>query len=188
VTHGRPNIVLILADDLGYSDLGCFGGEIGTPNLDALAERGVRATALYNTARCSPSRASLLTGRHPHETGIGVLTDDLSAHGGYPGSLRADVARIAERLRDVAGGVEHTLSWEHVGNAAVRQGRWKLVREADAPWELYDMERDRSELHDRAPELPHVVDELAAQWDEWARSVGVVEWGQLRDVVGQHGG
>jgi arylsulfatase A-like enzyme len=515
VTHARPNIVLILADDLGYSDLGCFGGEIATPNLDALAERGVRGTAFYNTARCSPSRASLLTGRHPHETGVAVLTDDLRAHGGYPGTLRADVATLAERLRDagyqtclagkwhlssdtstpnwswptrrgfdefygilqgadsffhpkdlwhnedkqpvpaegfyfteaisehaatfieksvapfflyladtaphwplqapeaeieryqgvydagwdelrrsrhermrasgilgeearlsdrdptqpawegveepawqarrmsvyaaqvaamdagvgrvldalratgtadstlviflsdngasaeelpefigeaprfrqrqttqtpdgravtfgnrpdvapgsgltyasygrrwanlsntpfrfykrwvheggiatpliatwpsggldegqilrtpyqltdmmptileatgidhedcsgvsmldalrdVTTGVEHTLFWEHVGNAAVRRGRWKLVREADAPWELYDMESDRSELHDRAVELPHLVDELAAEWDEWARSVGVVEWAQLREVVGQYGG
>src|SRR5215468_8574154 len=59
---GRPNVVLILADDLGYSDLGCYGGEIETPNLDRLAARGLRFSSFYNTARCSPSRASLLTG------------------------------------------------------------------------------------------------------------------------------
>ena len=68
----RPNIVLILADDLGYSDLGCYGGEIPTPTLDALGRGGVRLTQFYNAARCSPSRASLLTGLHPHQTGIGI--------------------------------------------------------------------------------------------------------------------
>jgi arylsulfatase A-like enzyme len=60
--NARPNVLIILADDMGYSDLGCYGGEIGTPNLDGLAECGVRLTNFYNTARCSPSRASLLTG------------------------------------------------------------------------------------------------------------------------------
>lgn len=72
----RPNIVLILADDLGYSDLGCYGGEIQTPVLDSLAAGGVRMTKFTTTARCSPSRASLLTGMHPHQTGVGLLTGD----------------------------------------------------------------------------------------------------------------
>ena len=79
-----PNVVLVLADDMGYSDLGCYGGEIATPHLDGLARRGVRLSRFYNTARCSPSRASLLTGLHPHQTGIGVLTNDDSPDG-YPG-------------------------------------------------------------------------------------------------------
>jgi arylsulfatase A-like enzyme len=61
----RPNIVLILNDDMGYSDIGCYGGEIDTPNLDRLAHNGLRFSQFYNTARCSPSRASLLTGLHP---------------------------------------------------------------------------------------------------------------------------
>ena len=74
--NDRLDIVLILADDLGYSDLGCYGGEIETPNLDALARGGVRMTHFTTTARCSPSRASLLTGLHPHQTGIGVLNGD----------------------------------------------------------------------------------------------------------------
>ena len=70
----RPNILIILADDLGYSDLGCYGGEIHTPNIDALARRGVRFTHFYNAARCCPSRASLLTGLYPHQTGMGNMT------------------------------------------------------------------------------------------------------------------
>lgn len=115
----QPDIVLILADDLGYSDLGCYGGEISTPHLDALAEDGVRLTQFYNTARCSPSRASLLTGLHPHQTGIGVLTGDDSPVG-YPGNLRPDVPTIAEMLS--AGGYT---------TAAV--GKWHLAADVRTP-------------------------------------------------------
>ena len=71
-----PNILLIIADDMGYSDIGCFGSEIPTPNLDRLAENGLRLTRFYNTARCSPSRASILTGLYPHQGGVGFLTSD----------------------------------------------------------------------------------------------------------------
>ena len=74
-SSGRPNIVIVLADDLGFSDLGCYGGEIDTPNVDRLSREGVRFSQFYNTARCSPSRASLLTGLHPHQAGIGILTN-----------------------------------------------------------------------------------------------------------------
>jgi len=70
----KPNILLILADDMCYSDIGCYGGEIQTPNLDKLAENGIRFSQFYNTARCSPTRASLMTGLYPHEAGIGLLT------------------------------------------------------------------------------------------------------------------
>jgi len=69
----KPNIILIMADDLGYSDLGCYGGEIETPHIDSLARDGVRFTGFKNTARCAPSRASLLTGRYAHSVDIGCL-------------------------------------------------------------------------------------------------------------------
>lgn len=115
----RPDIVLILADDLGYSDLGCYGGEIDTPHLDSLAAGGVRLTQFYNTARCSPSRASLLTGMHPHQTGIGVLTGDDSPTG-YPGNLQPDVPTVAEMLS--AGGYQ---------TAAV--GKWHLASDVRTP-------------------------------------------------------
>ena len=91
----RPNIVLILADDLGFSDLGSYGGEIPTPNLDRLATQGVRFTQFYNAARCSPTRASLLTGRTPHAVGIGHL----NGPGTYPGDLDRDTPTVAELLR-----------------------------------------------------------------------------------------
>ncbi|HEX4610048.1 MAG TPA: sulfatase-like hydrolase/transferase, partial [Urbifossiella sp.] len=69
----RPNVVVILTDDMGFSDLGCYGGEISTPNLDGLAANGVRFTQFYNTARCCPTRASLLTGLYPHQAGVGHM-------------------------------------------------------------------------------------------------------------------
>src|ERR1700727_2318279 len=71
----RPNIIVILCDDMGFSDLGCYGSEIPTPNLDKLAATGLRFTQFYNTGRCCPSRASLLTGLYPHEAGVGHMTD-----------------------------------------------------------------------------------------------------------------
>ncbi|MFC7497468.1 MULTISPECIES: arylsulfatase [unclassified Nocardioides] len=96
----RPNIVIVLVDDMGFSDIGCYGGEIRTPNIDALAESGVRMTQFYNTARCSPSRASLMTGLHPHQTGIGILNYDDSPEG-YPGTLNDRNLTIAEVLGTV---------------------------------------------------------------------------------------
>ena len=67
----RPNIIIAMADDMGWSDIGCYGGEIRTPRLDALADKGVRFTQFYNTGRCCPTRATLLTGVYAHQAGIG---------------------------------------------------------------------------------------------------------------------
>src|SRR5947209_7033606 len=85
----RPNVVVILSDDMGYTDLGCYGGEIATPNLDALAANGLRFTQFYNTARCCPTRASLLTGLYPHQAGVGHMMED-NGTDGYRGDLRRD--------------------------------------------------------------------------------------------------
>jgi arylsulfatase len=107
-----PNIVLIMADDLGFSDIGSFGGEIPTPNLDRLAREGVRFTQFYNAARCSPTRASLLTGRTPHAVGVGHL----NGPGTYPGDLDRDAPTVAEQLRDAGystylAGKWHVTPW-----------------------------------------------------------------------------
>ena len=96
--HDRPNILLILADDLGYSDLGCYGGEIRTPNLDALAGDGLRYTQFYNSSRCCPSRASLLTGLYPHQAGIGRFVGNGKLPG-YLGHLSDQCVTLAEVLR-----------------------------------------------------------------------------------------
>ena len=95
----RPNILLILNDDMGYSDLGCYGGEIDTPNLDRLAADGVRFTQFYNTARCCPSRASLLTGLHPHQAGVGGMVHGDGGPEGYEGTINKRCVTIAEVLK-----------------------------------------------------------------------------------------
>jgi arylsulfatase len=94
----RPNIIVILSDDMGYSDLGCYGGEIATPNLDSLAGKGVRFTQFYNAARCCPTRASLLTGLYPHQAGVGHMTEDRGIDG-YRGVLNRQSVTIPEVLR-----------------------------------------------------------------------------------------
>ena len=94
----RPNILLILADDLGFSDIGCYGGEIATPTLDRLAAGGVRFRQFYNGARCCPTRASLLTGLYPHQAGVGLMTNDRKAPG-YRGTLQPNTVTIAEVLK-----------------------------------------------------------------------------------------
>jgi arylsulfatase len=94
----RPNIVLIMADDLGFSDLGCYGGEIETPNLDRLAAGGLRFTQFYNCGRCCPTRAALLTGLYPHQTGVGLMEEDVGLPA-YQGYLNRRCVTIAEVLK-----------------------------------------------------------------------------------------
>ena len=94
----RPNIVIIMSDDMGYSDIGCYGGEIQTPALDGLATNGLRFTQFYNTARCCPTRASLLTGLYPHQAGIGHMMND-RGQDGYRGELNRNCVTIAEALK-----------------------------------------------------------------------------------------
>ena len=96
-TRMRPNIVTVLVDDMGYSDLGCFGGEIETPHLDALAAGGVRFTQFYNTARCCPARASLLTGLYAHQAGIGLMVYRDCGEG-YRGNLNDRCVTLGEVL------------------------------------------------------------------------------------------
>jgi arylsulfatase A-like enzyme len=115
----KPNIVVVLVDDMGFSDIGCYGGEIPTPNLDRLAQEGVRFTQFHNTARCCPSRASLLTGLYPHQAGVGHMTDEQDdASGsplpGYAGRLNDHCVTIAEALKSAGYFTAMTGKW-HVG-------------------------------------------------------------------------
>src|SRR5947209_13186514 len=96
----RPNVLLILADDLGWSDLGCYGGEINTPHLDALAANGLRFTQFYNCDRCCPTRGSLLTGLFPHQAGMGLMAGGPKpGPRGYEGRLTDRCVTIPEVLR-----------------------------------------------------------------------------------------
>ncbi|MEM6987187.1 MAG: arylsulfatase, partial [Pseudomonadota bacterium] len=122
----RPNIVVVLVDDMGFSDIGATGSEIHTPNLDSLARNGALFSAMYNCARCCPTRASLLTGLYPHSAGIGHMGANLGTPE-YQGFLRPDCATIAETLR--AGGYRTLMAgkWHVAGDFTARDTRnWPI--------------------------------------------------------------
>jgi arylsulfatase A-like enzyme len=120
----RPNIVLIMADDMGFSDIGCYGSEIRTPNLDALAAGGLRFTHFYNAARCCPTRASLLTGLYPHQAGVGHMVDTRTS---YPRDLSDRAVTIAEALRPAGYRTRMAGKW-HVTPVTDSKHNWPLQR------------------------------------------------------------
>jgi len=116
-TFAKPNIVLIMADDMGYSDIGCYGGEVKTPAINNLASQGIRFSNFYNASRCCPTRASLLTGIYPHQTGIGDMTHAVSSNtvsGPYQGFLNNNCVTLAEVLKSGGYYTAATGKW-HVG-------------------------------------------------------------------------
>ncbi|MXY82944.1 MAG: arylsulfatase [Gemmatimonadetes bacterium] len=129
----RPNIVLILADDMGYSDLGCYGSEIRTPNLDGLAAEGLRFSQMYNFARCCLSRAALLTGLYPHQAGIGHMAGGIPNAPGYGGYLRHSAVTIAQILKER-------------GYRTLMSGKWHCGKRPDSA--------------DIPPEMQHGFDRL----------------------------
>lgn len=124
----RPNIILIMVDDMGFSDLGCYGGEIETPNIDQLAAGGLRFALFYNSGRCCPTRATLMTGLHPHQTGIGHMTlragkSPQGAPGPYQGYLNKQCVTLAEVLSDS-------------GYATYMTGKWHLGMHDQSLWPM----------------------------------------------------
>lgn len=129
----QPNIIIILADDMGYSDIGCFGSETQTPNLDALAAGGLKMTQFYNASRCCPSRASLLTGLFQHQAGVGDMMNT-RPQPAYQGYLNRNCVTIAEALK--LGGYNTFMGGKwHVGQAPEH---WPLQRGFDHYFGLID--------------------------------------------------
>jgi arylsulfatase A-like enzyme len=127
VPAGRPNIVIVLADDMGYSDIGCFGGDVHTPNLDALAKDGVRFTSFYNEARCCPTRACLLTGLYAHDAGIGDM-NERTRLAAYSGAIKPTVPTMAEVLGEN-------------GYDTAAFGKWHVANTLERPQHLSDLNR-----------------------------------------------
>lgn len=125
-----PNIILILCDDMGFSDIGCYGGEIHTPNIDGLAERGIRFSQFKNTGRSCPSRASLLTGHYQHDVGMGWMTAVDEHRPGYRGEITKEIPTIAEVMKDN-------------GYSTYMSGKWHLTLDDafDAPNGSYPVQR-----------------------------------------------
>jgi len=132
MTTAKPNVVLILNDDMGFSDIGCYGGEVDTPHLDRLAANGLRFSQFYNTARCSPSRASMLTGLHPHQTGVGILTYD-SGPEGYAGNLNQRCVTIAQALKTN-------------GYRTYMSGKWHVASSLTKPTDTWPLQRGFDEF------------------------------------------
>lgn len=134
----RPNIVLIMCDDMGFSDLGCYGGEVKTPNIDQLAKNGVRFTQFKNDSRCCPSRASLLTGREQHSVGMGWMTAADEHRPGYRGQITDKVPTIAEILKQNGYGTYMSGKWHVTADGAFMNldnpkpnGSWPIDRGFD---------------------------------------------------------
>jgi arylsulfatase len=119
----KPNIIVILADDMGFSDLGCFGSEIQTPNLDKLAANGMRFTQFYNVSRCCPSRASILTGLYPHQAGMGHMAGTDWGLPAYEGYLNESCVTLAEVLKSAGYDTFQCGKW-HVGSVPTHEVPW----------------------------------------------------------------
>jgi arylsulfatase len=132
---GAPNVVLVVLDDVGFAHLGCYGSTIDTPSIDALAAAGRRYNNFHTTAMCSPTRASLLTGREHHAVGMGMITDWCTGFPGYQGEVSRRAATLAEMLRPAGYGCFALGKWHLArlrdGTAAGPYGQWPLGRGFD---------------------------------------------------------
>ncbi len=181
-----PNIIVMMADDMGFSDLGCYGGEIHTPQLDSLAYGGLRFTQFYNTGRCCPTRASLLTGLYPAQTGVGHMMSD-RGQPGYRGDLNDHCMTIAEVLKPAGYRTYMSGKWHvtsHLQAVDSLQHNWPLQRGfekyygningAGSFWDPYTLTRGNDLISPRTDSLyqPHQYYYTDAVSDNAVRFLG----------------
>ena len=184
----RPNIILIMGDDMGISDLGCYGSEIETPVLDQLATGGLRFTQFYNTARCCPTRASLLSGLYPHQAGIGWMMTD-RGHPGYQGELNRECLTVAEALKSAGYGTYMAGKWhvtKHVSPDGPKENWPKqrgfdrfygTIHGAGSLWDPNSLTRDNTQLApDNDPEYKPE--------EEWFYTDAIAD--QTARYIGEH--
>lgn len=163
----RPNVLVILADDLGFSDLGCYGGEIRTPHLDALAKRGVRLTQMYTSARCCPSRAALMTGLYPSQAGIADFTSDKPdprRGPGHLGRLSDQCVTLAEVLGPAGYGCYYVGKWHlHPQTGPIKRGFHEFYGYTnDHSHDQYDAHYYQRFPQDRRKEIDPPADQFYA--------------------------
>jgi len=179
---GSPNIVVIVLDDVGFSDIGAYGSEIRTPNLDALASGGLRYTNFRTCAMCSPTRAALMTGLNHHSAGVGWLADLDAGYAGYRGDMTRNAATLAEVLRDVGWATMHVGKWHvnvaHTNGANGPYYNWPTNRGFDRAYWFQGHSTDYfrpSELIDGVtPVEPPETDDYYATEDLAERAISYV--------------
>lgn len=152
--EGAPNVVLAVLDDVGFAQLGCYGSDLDTPNMDRLAAGGLRYTAFHTTALCSPSRACLLTGRNHHSVGMGRITDLARGFPGYSGRIPKSCGFVSETLRDQGYATYAVGKWhltpDDDAHLAAPRDRWPLGRGFERFYGFFG-----GETHQFAPSLVH---------------------------------
>ena len=128
---GAPNIVIVFMDDMGWADIGCYGSEIATPNIDALAQRGIRFNHYTTHPICSPARAALLTGRNAHSVATGWLANNNPGFPGYFGDIPLEAPTIAETLRAAGYATAAVGKWHNSTNGAAPNPTWPTYRGFD---------------------------------------------------------
>ena len=176
-TLAKPNILLVLVDDMGYSDLGCFGSEIDTPNVNSLAREGIRCTRFYNASRCCPTRASLLTGLYPHEAGMGDMVDSDYGLPSYQGYLNNECVTLAEVMHDAGYTTLMSGKW-HVGE---HKPNWPCDRGFDRYFGLISGAANYWDIHQT--KAPGVVRQMALDNTPWEPPA---EGFYMTDAIGDH--
>jgi len=178
-TPAKPNVLIILADDLGFTDIGAYGSEIATPNIDALAKTGLSFSQFYNTARFWSTRAALMTGYYAQQVRwefrqaplhVIDVVPTILALAGAKKSFKAPAApgkSFVSLFNHEATIERDAIWWLHDGHKAIRMGDWKAMAPKNEPWQLYNLANDRIESVDLAKKHPEKLNDLINKWQQY---------------------